>query len=38
MKQGVKVYGIGVVHQTMEDQYLEMIEGEADGPLEPACT
>jgi ABC-2 type transport system ATP-binding protein len=38
MKQGVKVYGIGVVHQTMEDQELEMIEGETDGPLEPACT
>lgn len=37
-KKGVKVYGIEAINQTLEDQYLEMIEGDSYGSSDPAYT
>lgn len=38
MKKGVKVYGIETINQTLEEQYLAMIEGDSCGTSEPAYT
>ncbi|MGA8941948.1 MAG: ABC transporter ATP-binding protein [Thermoactinomyces sp.] len=38
IKKGVKVYGIKTVEKTLEDQYLEMTEGDFGGQVLPSFT